>query len=47
MDWQTSVKSNSEAVAHMYNDTAMANILFVVGQDKEVRFIFLFQILIV
>ena len=46
MDWQTSVKTLSEAVAYLYENNEMANVLFVVGQAKEVGFSSFFDKLI-
>ena len=43
MDWQTTMNNISEAAAQMYDDTGLANILFIVGQDKEVDFILVLQ----
>ena len=42
MDWQTTVNNLSEAAAYLYENNEMTNVLFVVGQNKEVCFYFIF-----
>jgi len=37
-DWQTRVNNSAEALAHMYGNEKRADVLFVIGKDKEVGF---------